>query len=125
MGTTQANGLSTGKSKTRVRNVAYPLQTQVISPSFVTGDENWIYFENTKRNRLYVDPGQPSKSTTRLNHFDRKTMLCIFWDQEGRIYYELLKPSGTVNIDRYKQQLLYLNDAILEKHEQYEKRSTK
>ncbi|GFU00652.1 mariner Mos1 transposase [Trichonephila clavipes] len=49
---------------------------------FVTGDKNWIYFENTKRNRSYVDPGQPSKSTARLNRFDRKTMLRIFWDQE-------------------------------------------
>ncbi|GFU56199.1 mariner Mos1 transposase [Trichonephila clavipes] len=52
-------------------------------------------------------------------------MLCIFWDQEGQIYYELLKPSETVNTDRYKQQLLNLNDAILEKREQYKKRHPK
>ncbi|GFY24230.1 mariner Mos1 transposase [Trichonephila clavipes] len=52
-------------------------------------------------------------------------MLCIFWDQEGPIYYELLKPGGTVNTDLYKQQLFNLNDAILEKHEQYEKRQHK
>ncbi|GFW13063.1 mariner Mos1 transposase [Trichonephila clavipes] len=31
----------------------------------VTGDEKLIYFENPKRNRLYVDLGQPSKSTAR------------------------------------------------------------
>ncbi|GFT18039.1 mariner Mos1 transposase [Trichonephila clavipes] len=90
---------------------------------FVTGDEKRISFENPKRNRSYVDPGQPSKSTARPNRFDRKTMLCIFWDQEGPIYYELLK--GTVNTDRYKQQLLNLNDGILEKREQYEKRQHK
>ncbi|GFW28494.1 mariner Mos1 transposase [Trichonephila clavipes] len=40
----------------------------------VTGDEKWIYFENHKRNRSYVDPGQPSKSTARLNRFNRKIM---------------------------------------------------
>ncbi|GFV46196.1 mariner Mos1 transposase [Trichonephila clavipes] len=81
-----------------------------------TGDEKWIYFENPKRNRSYVDPGKPSKSTARPNRFGRKTMLCIFWDQEERpIYYELLKPGETVNTDRYKQQLLNLNDSILEK----------
>ncbi|GFV12463.1 mariner Mos1 transposase [Trichonephila clavipes] len=56
-------------------------------PRIVTGDEKWIYFENPKRNRSYVDPGQPSKSTARPNRFGRKTMLCIFWDQEGPIYY--------------------------------------
>ncbi|GFX15700.1 mariner Mos1 transposase [Trichonephila clavipes] len=75
--------------------------------------------------RLYIDPGQPSKSTARPNRFGRKTMLCIFWDQEGPIYYELLKPGETVNTDHYKQQLLNLNDAILEKHEQYKKRQHK
>ncbi|GFY35602.1 mariner Mos1 transposase [Trichonephila clavipes] len=84
----------------------------------VTGDEKWLYFENPKRNRSYVDPGQQSKSTARPNRFGRKTILCIFWDREGPIYYELLKPGETINTDRYKQQLLNLNDAILEKREQ-------
>ncbi|GFY32778.1 mariner Mos1 transposase [Trichonephila clavipes] len=41
----------------------------------VTGDEKLIYFENPKRNRSYIDPGQPSKSTARPNRFGRKTML--------------------------------------------------
>ncbi|GFY34154.1 mariner Mos1 transposase [Trichonephila clavipes] len=52
-------------------------------------------------------------------------MLCIFWDQEGPIYYALLKPGETVNTDRSKQQLLNLNDSILEKHEQCKKRQHK
>ncbi|GFX85669.1 mariner Mos1 transposase [Trichonephila clavipes] len=73
----------------------------------VTGDEKWIYFENFKRNQSYVDPGQPSKSTTRSKCFGHKTMLCIFWDQQGPIYYELLNPGETVNTDSYKQQLLH------------------
>ncbi|GFU53206.1 mariner Mos1 transposase [Trichonephila clavipes] len=75
------------------------------------------------RNRSYVDPRQPSKSTARPNRLGRKTLLCIFWDQKVPIYYELLKPGETVNTDCYKQQLLNLNDAaILEKREQYKKR---
>ncbi|GFV22725.1 mariner Mos1 transposase [Trichonephila clavipes] len=49
----------------------------------------------------------------------------ILVDQEGPIYYELLKPGETVNTDRYKQQLLNLNDSILEKGEQYKKRQHK
>ncbi|GFT93965.1 mariner Mos1 transposase [Trichonephila clavipes] len=52
-------------------------------------------------------------------------MLYIFWDQEEPIYYELLKPRETVITDRYKQQVLNLNDAILEKLEQYKKRQHK
>ncbi|GFX28031.1 mariner Mos1 transposase [Trichonephila clavipes] len=46
-------------------------------------------------------------------------------DQEKPIYYKLLKPGETVNTDRYKQQLLNLSDAILEKREQYKKRLLK
>ncbi|GFU23888.1 mariner Mos1 transposase [Trichonephila clavipes] len=82
-------------------------------------------FDNPKRNRSYVYPGQPPKSTARPNRLGRKTMLSIFWDQEGPVYYELLKLGETVNTDLYKQQLLNLNDTILEKREQYKKRQLK
>ncbi|GFX39062.1 mariner Mos1 transposase [Trichonephila clavipes] len=54
-----------------------------------------------------------------LARYKRKRDQSIFY------IYELLKPGETVNIDRYKQQLLNLNDAILEKHEQYKKRLDK
>ncbi|GFY32611.1 mariner Mos1 transposase [Trichonephila clavipes] len=52
-------------------------------------------------------------------------MLRIFKDQEGPIHYELLKTGETISTDNYKQQLPNLNDAILEKREQYKKRQHK
>ena len=48
-------------------------------------------------------------------------MLCIWWDQEGVIYYELIKPGETVNADPYRQQLIDLNHALLKKRPQYKK----
>jgi len=63
----------------------------------VTGDEKWIYFQNPKRKKFWVDPAQPSISSSRSNRFGRKTMLCVWWDQEGVIYYELLKSGEIVN----------------------------
>jgi len=57
----------------------------------VTGDEKWIFFENPKRKKSWVDPGAPSTLTARPNRFGR-TMLCVWWDQKGVVYYELLKP---------------------------------
>ncbi|GFX04491.1 mariner Mos1 transposase [Trichonephila clavipes] len=68
-----------------VRNVACPLQTQVISPS---------------------------------NCDTIKNGFILRISNERPISIELLK---TVNTDRYKQQLLNLNDAIFEKCEQYKK----
>ena len=42
----------------------------------VTGDEKWIYFQNPKRKKSWVDPAQSSTSSSRPNRFGRKTM-CV------------------------------------------------
>ena len=31
-------------------------------------------------------------------------MLCIWWDQLGVVYYELLQPNETITAERYQQQ---------------------
>jgi len=91
----------------------------------VTGDEKWIYFENPKRKKSYVNPGQPAKSTARPNRFGRKAMLCVFWDQAGVIWWELLKPGETVTSERYKQQLIDLNHNLRRNRPEYRKRQHK
>ena len=52
-------------------------------------------------------------------------MLCVWWDQEGVIYYELLKPDETVNAHRYHQQLIKLHRVLREKRPHYRKRHDK
>lgn len=91
----------------------------------VTGDEKWIYFENPKRKKSWVAPGEPSTSTARPNRYGRKTMLCVWWDQKGIIYYELLRPGETVNTERYRLQMTNLNRALSEKRPEYERRQHK
>jgi len=91
----------------------------------VTGDEKWIYFENPKCKRSWVTPGEPSTSTARPNRYGRKTMLCVWWDQKDVIYYELLKPGETINTERYRQQMINLNQALCEKQPKYQKRQHK
>ena len=49
-------------------------------------------------------------------------MLCIWWDQKGVLYYELLKPGETIYGERYRTQLIYLKRAIAEKRPQYASR---
>lgn len=91
----------------------------------ITGDEKWIYFENPKRKRSYVRRGQKAKSTPRPNRFGRKAMLCVFWDQAGIIWWELLQPGETVTGERYKQQLTNLNRNLLKNRPEYRKRQHK
>jgi len=49
----------------------------------VTGDEKWIYFDNPKRKKSWMDPGQPPASTPKRNIHGHKTLLCIWWDQKS------------------------------------------
>ena len=41
------------------------------------------------------------------------------------IYYELLKPGETVNTERYREQMIDLNQALREKRPEYQKRQHK
>ena len=81
----------------------------------VTGDENWIHYDNPKRKKSYVKPGQPVKSTAKSYIHCAKVMLCILWARKGVLYYELLKLGETINGERYRTQLIRLKRAIAEK----------
>ena len=85
----------------------------------VTGDKKWIHHDNPKRNKSYVKAGQPAKSTAKPNILGAKVMLCIWWDQKGVLYYELLKPSETINRERYRTQLIRFKRAIAKKRPEY------
>jgi len=46
---------------------------------------------------------------------DGRQCSVVWWDQKGVIYYELLKPGEIVNTERYRQQMINLNQALCEK----------
>ena len=83
------------------------------------GDEKWIHYDNLKCKKSYVKPGQPSTSTAKPNIHGAKVILCIWWDQKGVFYYELLKSGETINGERYRQQLIKLKRAIAETRPEY------
>lgn len=91
----------------------------------VTGDEKWIYYSNPKRKKSWVKPGEAVASTPKRNIHGSKLMLCIWWDQLGVVYYELLQPNHTITGDLYRRQLMRLCRALKEKRPQYEQRHDK
>ena len=66
-----------------------------------------------------MKPGQPAKSTAKPNIHSTKVMLCIWWDQKGVLYYELLKPGETINGESYRTQLIGLKREIAERRPEY------
>nr|QRH16694.1 transposase [Mayetiola destructor] len=88
----------------------------------ITGDEKWIHYDNPKRKKSYVKRGGRAKSTPKSNIHGAKVMLCIWWDQRGVLYYELLEPGQTITGDLYRTQLIRLKQALAEKRPEYAKR---
>ncbi|KAM0729388.1 Mariner Mos1 transposase [Formica fusca] len=74
----------------------------------VTGDEKWIHYDNPKRKKSWGPPGHASK-----------LLLCIWCDQLGVVYYELLKPNETITGAVYRTQLMRLSRALKEKRAHY------
>lgn len=88
----------------------------------ITGDEKWIHFINPDPKKHWVSPGQRVQGTPVRNIHGKKVMLCIWWDQKGVLYYELLKPGETVTGERYRQQMIRLNHALVEKRPEWAQR---
>lgn len=74
----------------------------------MAGDEKWICYENPKRKKKWLDPGQPSISTLKRNSHGQKVLLCIWRDQKGVLCYELLKSGETIIAERYSRRLYHL-----------------
>ena len=52
-------------------------------------------------------------------------LLCIWWDQLGVVYYELLKPNETITGSVYRTQLMRLSRALKKKRAHYYSRHDK
>ena len=62
----------------------------------VTSDEKWIYSENPKFIKSCVNTTQPLTTVVKLKSFESNSMLCIWWNQEGVVYYKLRKQNEIV-----------------------------
>ena len=100
---------------TRVPHCCQDKRGRVFLWKLVTADEKWIHFANPKRHKHWVDVGQPTPSTPKRNVFGKKLLYCIWWDEWGVLYYELLKPGETVTGERNTLQLNRLAKQIEEK----------
>lgn len=91
----------------------------------ITGDEKWIHYDNPKRKAVWVKPGEPTPAKPKQNFHGSKVMLCIWWDQKGVVYYELLKQGETITGEVYRRQLIRLKQALNVKRPEWRNRHDK
>lgn len=81
----------------------------------ITGDEKWCIFVNFKQRKEWLSPNKVAAPRVKADLHPRKVLLCVWWDQEGVLHYELLPRNQTITAEVYCQQLRRLNNAIHEK----------
>ena len=78
----------------------------------IMGDEKWCLYINMKQRKEWVAPGDMPKPRVKPDLHPRKTMICIWWDWEGMVHWEMLERNATVNKEVYIPQLHCMNEAI-------------
>lgn len=76
--------------------------------NLITGDEKWVLYANIHRRRQWLQPHQKPVLTPKPGLHPKKRMLCVWWDVQGVVYWELLPENGTVTGATYRAQLTKL-----------------
>lgn len=87
----------------------------------ITGDEKWVLYANHSRKRQWVRNGEEPEAEVKVDPHQRKVMLCIFWDMEGILFWELLPPNTTVTAEVFCNQLEKLRQAKQQKRPNWAK----
>lgn len=78
----------------------------------ITSDEKWIYFSNYNRQNQWLDSNQQALAVPKMERFAKKVLLCVWWNYEGIVHFELLESGKTVNAELYSMQLERVLEAL-------------
>ena len=65
-----------------------------------------------KQKKEWVAPGDTPKPRVKPDLHGRKAMICVWWDWEGMVHWEMLERNATVNKELFIVQLHRVNEAI-------------
>lgn len=71
----------------------------------VTCDEKWVFLYNPDKRKQWVLHDQEAIPVVQQSRFDHKVMICVWWNFEGILHFELIPNGRTINADLYSQQL--------------------
>lgn len=100
--------LTVAQAKKRIE-ICNQLLQQPIGNRFwkriVTCDEKWIFLRNPYNRRQWVSPETQPLPEVRQDRFGHKVMLCVWWNFEGIIHFELVPSSRSVDSRLYAEQI--------------------
>ena len=82
----------------------------------MTCDEKWVYFSNPDKENQWLDPGQVAEPVAKRDRFSRKAMLCVWWNFEGIIHFELVPNNRAIDAELYSTQLERMHTALAKKY---------
>ncbi|CAF3284141.1 unnamed protein product [Rotaria sp. Silwood2] len=71
----------------------------------LTCDEKWIFLVNRDRFRRWVPRDQNPPPVARQDLFGKKVTLCVWWNVDGVVHFELVPDGRAVNAELYSEQL--------------------
>ncbi len=84
----------------------------------ISGDETWISMHNPEtknESKQWMCKGEPRPQKALRSRSTKKTMLTLFFDQDGVVLQEFLAPNDTINADYYCHILDLLKERIRRK----------
>jgi hypothetical protein len=87
------------------RKLLQLLKDHCFNKRIVTCDEKLIYLNNLNVQKQWLDKGQLPVPVAKRERFNKKVLLCVWWNCEGFTYYELVPDGHTINVEVYSQQL--------------------
>lgn len=78
-----------------------------------------VYYRNPDTRKQWLDPddpGQPANPVVKQKSFESKVMLCVWWNFQGVIHFELVPEGRAINAELYSQQLERMYGALGERY---------
>jgi histone-lysine N-methyltransferase SETMAR len=67
-----------------------PKDHHFIKRILITCNEKWVYLNNLDLQKQWLDKGQLPVLVAKREHFEKEVLLCVWWNYEGLVYYELV-----------------------------------
>ena len=71
-----------------------------------------MFFSNSSCSKQWLHPGQPAQQVVSTGRFEKEVMLCVWWNCEGPVHWELVPDGRAMDANLYAEQMQRIHDAL-------------